>query len=118
MPPDQKLLAVQQNIPPQALDRWAGKFSELEQQVGMSIDDPQQIAKFIAQMQKDDGKMVDEAIKNMAVQTAPVRPTIQQQAMQKQQGGGQQPPAQGAPPPAAPAQPAQAKTASRRAVLP
>lgn len=92
MPPDQKILAVQPNIPAQALDRWAGKFQELENQVGMSIDDPQQIAKFIAQMQKDDAKMVDVAIKNMSVQTAPVRPTIQQQAMQKQQ------PQQGAPP--------------------
>jgi hypothetical protein len=95
MPPDQKLLAVQQNIPPEALNRWAGKFSELEKQVGMSIDDPQQIAKFIAQMQKDDAKMVDQAIKNMSVQAAPVRPTIQQQAAQQgQQGGGG-----GAPPP-------------------
>lgn len=102
MPPDQKLLAVQQNIPGEALNRWAGKFSELEQQVGMSIDDPQQIAKFIAQMQKDDAKMVDQAIKNMSVQTAPVRPTIQQQQMQRQQdpaGGG------GAPPGGDPAQP-------------
>lgn len=96
MPPDQKLLAVQQNIPAEALNRWAGKFSELEQQVGMSIDDPQQIAKFIAQMQKDDAKMVDQAIKNMSVQAAPVRPTIQQQAMQKQpqQGATPQQPAQ------------------------
>lgn len=120
MSPDQKLLAVQQNIPPEALNRWAGKFSELEKQVGMSIDDPAQIGKFIAQMQKDDAKMVDEAIKNMAVQTAPVRPTIQQQAAQQAGGGaapggsppgggaqgaaGAQPPAdpnggQGAPPP-------------------
>lgn len=88
MQADQKLLAVQANIPPEALNRWAGKFNELEKQVGMSIDDPAQISKFIAQMQKDDGKMVDEAIKNMAVQTAPVRPTIQQQAAQQQQGGG------------------------------
>lgn len=88
MSADQKLLAVQQNIPPEALNRWAGKFNELEKQVGMSIDDPAQIGKFIAQMQKDDAKMVDEAIKNMAVQTAPVRPTIQQQAAQQQQGGG------------------------------
>lgn len=122
MPPDQKLLAVQSNIPPEALNRWAGKFSELEQQVGMSIDDPAQIGKFIAQMQKDDGKMVDEAIKNMAVQTAPVRPTIQQQAMQKQQpqqGGaspaGGQPPQQaaaGQQPPTKP-QPGQEKIAKR-----
>jgi hypothetical protein len=107
MPPDQKLLAVQQNIPAEALNRWAGKFSELEKQVGMSIDDPAQIGKFIAQMQKDDAKMVDEAIKNMAVQTAPVRPTIQQQAAQQQGqggGGGGAPPGGGGgqpPPPAA-----------------
>jgi len=120
MPPDQKLLAVQSNIPPEALNRWAGKFSELEKQVGMSIDDPAQIGKFIAQMQKDDGKMVDEAIKNMAVQTAPVRPTIQQQAMQKQQpqgaapppGGQQPPPAAGGAPPPKP-QPGQEKIARR-----
>lgn len=120
MPPDQKLLAVQSNIPPEALNRWAGKFSELEKQVGMSIDDPAQIGKFIAQMQKDDGKMVDEAIKNMAVQTAPVRPTIQQQAMQKQQPQGGAPPPQGGQPPpqqAAPQPQGQEKVA-RRAWLP
>ncbi len=126
MPPDQKLLAVQQNIPPEALNRWAGKLSELESQVGMSVDDPAQLAKFIAQMQKDDGKMVDEAIKNMAVQTAPVRPTIQQQAAQQGGGGapggapaGGQPPAPGGAPPKKPppqqatAQPAQEKVAKR-----
>lgn len=103
MSADQKLLAVQQNIPPEALNRWAGKFNELEKQVGMSIDDPAQIGKFIAQMQKDDAKMVDEAIKNMAVQTAPVRPTIQQQAAQQAQGGA--PPGGGgggSPPPPSP----------------
>ncbi len=121
MPPDQKLLAVQQNIPAESLNRWAGKFSELEKQVGMSIDDPQQIAKFIAQMQKDDAKMVDQAIKNMSVQTAPVRPTIQQQAMQKQQSP-QQPGGQPQQPqtPANPAQQQQPKqkVAARKAFLP
>jgi hypothetical protein len=63
--PEEKLLQVQPDMPPENIERYAAKLHELEQQVGMPINDPQQVQKFIEQMQKEDGKVIDQAIKQI-----------------------------------------------------
>ena len=64
--PQDKLLQVAPNLDPQVVDRYAEALQQLEQQVGQAVQDPKQLQKFIQQMQKADGKRIDEAIKQMA----------------------------------------------------
>lgn len=68
MPPEEKIMQVAPDTPPEVLPRYAEKLQELEQNVGMPIQDPGQVQKFIAQMKKDDNKRIDEAIKSMSAQ--------------------------------------------------
>lgn len=65
MTPDQKLQQVDQSIDQQTMERWAPKLEEIEQQTGIQMNDPAQVQKFIAEMQKADQKALDEAIKEM-----------------------------------------------------
>lgn len=93
--PQDKLLQVAPNLDPQVIDRYAEALQQLEQQVGQQVQDPKQLQKFIQQMQKADGKRIDEAIKQMAE-------TQQQQMMSPTLGapkgvGAGQPGAGGAP---------------------
>ena len=85
MPPEEKIMQVAPDTPPEVLPRYAEKLQELEQNVGMPIQDPGQVQKFIAQMKKDDNKRIDEAIKSMSAQ-------------QPFNSGAQQAPAQESPP--------------------
>lgn len=57
-------------IPPDALERYAPKLEEFEQQVGMTVMDPKQVEKFIKEMQKADKKIIDEAMKQFGEQNA------------------------------------------------
>jgi ribosomal protein L12E/L44/L45/RPP1/RPP2 len=95
--PEEKLQQVVPDLPPETAARYSEKMTEVEQQAGMPIEDPNQIQKFVAEMKKQDAKQIDEAIKGMA-QAAPIRSAP---------AAGAQPAAPApAPAPAAPATPA------------
>jgi hypothetical protein len=66
----QRLQQAMPAIPPDALERYAPKLEEFEQQVGMTVMDPKQIEKFIKEMQKADKKIIDEAMKQFGEQNA------------------------------------------------
>lgn len=68
MPPEEKIMQVAPDVPQERLPEYAAKLTELEQNVGMPVQDPAQITKFVAQMKKEDGKKIDEAIKQMGTQ--------------------------------------------------
>lgn len=71
-PPDasERLQQAMPDIPPDALERYAPKLEEFEQQVGMTVMDPKQVEKFIKEMQKADKKIIDEAMKQYGEQNA------------------------------------------------
>jgi hypothetical protein len=71
-PPDAsaRLQQAMPDIPPDALERYAPKLEEFEQQVGMTVMDPKQVEKFIKEMQKADKKIIDEAMKQYGEQNA------------------------------------------------
>ena len=85
MPPEEKIMQVAPDTPQERLPEYAAKLTELEQNVGMPVQDPSQITKFVAQMKKEDGKKIDEAIKQMGTQ--PPLTTSKQQP-----GGGESAP--------------------------
>lgn len=66
MPPEEKLQQADPSIPPENMPRYAEKLTEIEQETGIPMQDPAQVKKFVAQMQKDDAKVLDEAIKGMS----------------------------------------------------
>lgn len=106
MAPEDKLTQVDPSIDPETMQRWAPKLQEIEQQTGIQMNDPQQIQKFIGEMQKADQKTLDEAIKAMNQPQPLNKPAGGVQA----QGGGDQQPAQQEEP--------QQKVAMRKAFLP
>lgn len=57
-------------LDPDSLSRYAPKLDEFENQIGMTIQDPKQIEKFVKELQKGEKKMVDEAIKQYGAQQA------------------------------------------------
>lgn len=87
-------MQVDPSIDQDTLARWAPKLQEIEQQTGIQMNDPGQVQKFIAQMQKADQKTLDEAIKAIGEPqplnkpTNPNSPAAQQQP--GQQGGEQE----------------------------
>lgn len=84
-------------IPPDALERYAPKLEEFEQQVGMTVMDPKQVEKFIKEMQKADKKIIDEAMKQFGEQNAQAMGVGSQpqwdNTAPKPNGGGAPPPA-------------------------
>lgn len=63
--PEEKLQQVVPDLPPETVGRYAEKLQEVEQQAGMPIEDPNQVQKFVAQMKKQDAKVIDDAIKQV-----------------------------------------------------
>lgn len=57
-------------LDPDSLSRYAPELEKFENQIGMSINDPKQIEKFVKEIQKGEKKMVDEAIKQFGQQKA------------------------------------------------
>lgn len=45
------------------LERYAGELEQFEQQLGMTVNDPKQIEKFVKELQKNEKKVVDTQIK-------------------------------------------------------
>jgi len=58
----------QGQLDPDTVQRYAGELEKFEQQLGMSVQDPKQIEKFIKEIQKTEKKQVDEAIKQYGEQ--------------------------------------------------
>jgi hypothetical protein len=63
--PEEKLQQVVPDLPPETMQRYSQKLQEVEQRAGIPIEDPNQVQKFVAQMRKQDDKIIDEAIKNI-----------------------------------------------------
>ena len=87
--PEEKIQQAAPDLPPENVQRYAQQLQEIEQQTGIAVTDPQQVQKIVQMGQKQDGKIIDQAIKDKM-----------QQAVTKQQtalAGAQKP--QGAPPP-------------------
>jgi len=66
----ERLQQAMPGIPPDAVERYGPKLEEFEQQIGMTVNDPKQVEKFIKEMQKSEKKLVDEAMKQYAEQQA------------------------------------------------
>ena len=103
MPPEEKIMQVAPDVPQERLPEYAAKLQELESNVGMPVQDPAQITKFVAQMKKEDGKKIDEAIKQMGTQP-PL--TASKKPAEGEQGASSE-----APSPATPAAPEAEKVA-------
>lgn len=96
-PEDKAQFAMPGGTPDQ-LERLATEISKIEEQVGMPIKDPAQLKKIVGEIEKQDKKIIDEAIKkNFEMQTGgngsefgPLpgtqQPQQSQQAPQPQQG--------------------------------
>ncbi len=61
--PDERIQQVAPGMDPETTSRYAQKLQEFEQDMGMPISDPKQMVKFVQELQKLDGKYVQEGIK-------------------------------------------------------
>lgn len=91
MSPDQKIQQVDPSVDQETMARWAPKLQEIEEQTGIQMNDPAQIQKFVAGMQKADQKTLDEAIKEMNTPQPLNKPSNPNNASAQQGGGGSAP---------------------------
>jgi hypothetical protein len=61
--PEERIQQVAPGMDPETTGRYATKLQEFEQDMGMQISDPKQLVKFVQELQKLDGKYVQEGIK-------------------------------------------------------
>jgi translation initiation factor IF-2 len=61
--PEERIQQVAPGMDPETTQRYAEKLQEFEQDMGMPISDPKQMVKFVQELQKLDGKYVQEGIK-------------------------------------------------------
>lgn len=103
--PQERLSQIAPGLDPETLERYSGKLEEFEQQMGMPIQDPKQMEKFIKELQKVDKKYIDQGIKEMGQQVE------QEMGVASQPQGAfaqpQQPQQPAAPQPAADSSPAE-----------
>lgn len=66
--PEERVQQVGPNLDPETVSRYAQQLTRLEEGIGMMISDPKQMVKFVKEMQKVDGKRIDEGIKAMGQQ--------------------------------------------------
>lgn len=66
--PEEKIQQTAPDLPPENVQRYAQALTQLEQQIGFQVTDPKQVQKFVQQQQKSDGKIVDQAMKDMDAQ--------------------------------------------------
>lgn len=120
-----RVMQVGPNLDQETAQRYAEQLDRFEQGFGMQISDPKQMVKFVKELQKVDGKKVDQGIKAMGQQLEQEQaqelgidggvPTIDggsgPQVMAPKPGGPGpqqgQAPGQDGPPSEGPAQPAQ-----------
>jgi hypothetical protein len=116
--PEQRITQVAPDMDPDTASRYGQKLTEFEQQIGMPVADPKQMVKFVKELQKVDGKRIDQGIKAMGEQLE------QQQAQELGVGqptvptvnGGPKPGAGAANPNAAPKPQQQAPQVSAQAM--
>lgn len=66
--PEQRIQQVGPNLDAETVSRYAEQLQRFEQGFGMQINDPKQMVKFVKELQKVDGKRVDQGIKAMGQQ--------------------------------------------------
>ena len=64
-PPEQRIMQVAPNLDPETAARYGEQLTRLEQGIGMQVADPKQMVKFVKELQKVDGKRIDQGIKAM-----------------------------------------------------
>lgn len=68
MSPEQRIQQVGPNLDPETVARYAEQLQRFEEGFGMQVSDPKQMVKFVKELQKVDGKRVDQGIKAMGQQ--------------------------------------------------
>ncbi len=66
--PEQRIQQVGPNLDPETVARYAEQLVRFEEGFQMPINDPKQMVKFVKELQKVDGKKVDQGIKAMGQQ--------------------------------------------------
>jgi hypothetical protein len=68
MDPVSRIMQVGPNLDQETASRYAEQLQRFEEGFGMQISDPKQMVKFVKELQKVDGKKVDQGIKAMGQQ--------------------------------------------------
>lgn len=66
--PEERIQQVGPNLDPDTVARYAEQLTRFEEGFQMPINDPKQMVKFVKELQKVDGKKVDQGIKAMGQQ--------------------------------------------------
>lgn len=66
--PEERIQQVGPNLDPETVARYAEQLQRFEEGFGMQVSDPKQMVKFVKELQKVDGKKVDQGIKAMGQQ--------------------------------------------------
>lgn len=66
--PEERIKQVGPNLDDETVARYAEQLGRFEEGFGMQISDPKQMVKFVKELQKVDGKKVDQGIKAMGQQ--------------------------------------------------
>ncbi len=66
--PEERIQQVGPNLDPETVARYAEQLTRFEEGFQMQIADPKQMVKFVKELQKVDGKKVDQGIKAMGQQ--------------------------------------------------
>lgn len=66
--PEERIQQVGPNLDPETVSRYAEQLQRFEEGFQMQISDPKQMVKFVKELQKVDGKKVDQGIKAMGQQ--------------------------------------------------
>lgn len=66
--PEERIQQVGPNLDPETVSRYAEQLQRFEEGFGMPINDPKQMVKFVKELQKLDGKKIDQGIKAMSQQ--------------------------------------------------
>lgn len=66
--PEERIRQVGPNLDDESVARYAEQLQRFEEGFGMQVSDPKQMVKFVKELQKVDGKKVDQGIKAMGQQ--------------------------------------------------
>jgi len=66
--PEERISQVAPNLDEETIARYAEQLPRFEEGIGMQISDPKQMVKFVKELQKIDGKRIDQGIKAMGTQ--------------------------------------------------
>lgn len=66
--PEERIQQVGPNLDPETVGRYAEQLARFEEGIQMQIADPKQMVKFVKELQKVDGKRIDQGIKAMGQQ--------------------------------------------------